>query len=280
MTTPVGVQNRHNGPVILVDELREDQIHFVFKSEDQAQDAEHRSIVVDDAKRIDQRFLPHRNEIGFAEAFHVTGTGPDRLADDRIKADGGRFRIVKPRHDAAGRIEQNNVGIDRILANILAEPGAQGFQRVVLIGRIPTIAQEGADVLITREKSDIGGPFKKVSDQDIDRDLGFGARVLKTFLEPFHPQLVEQIGCEVAEGVARIADVDPGARQLPEQAEIVPDRLQLLQDPAVFLRHRHMRDDRLQPGIQIDSLEAVCHGKTGEAGRESGQLHEIIVSCS
>ena len=130
-----GVQNRHDGPVVLADEIREDQVHFIFESEDQAQDAKRRSVVVHDAKGIDQRFLAIRDQIGFAETLHVTGFGLDRLPHDRIVADGDRCRVVEPRYDAAARIEQDDVGIDRILANVLAEPGPQGRQRVALIGR-------------------------------------------------------------------------------------------------------------------------------------------------
>ncbi len=271
-----GIQNRHDRPVVLADEIREDQIHFIFKSEDQAQDAKRRTPVVHDPKRIDQRFLAIRDKIGFAETLHVSGFGLDRLPHDRIVADGDRRRVVEPRHDAAARIEQDDVGIDRIFANVLAEPGPQGRKRAVVIAGIAAIAQEGADVLVAGEKSDIGGPLKQVPDENIDRDLRLRACVLQTFLERFRSQLVQQIGGEVAEGATRIADIDSGARHLAEQAQIIPNRLQLLQEAAVFLRHRHMRNDPLQPGIQIDSLEAVCHGMIWKRGRARPAMNDFI----
>ena len=46
------------------------------------------------------------------------------------------------------------------------------------MGRPFSIAQEGADVLIASEKSDIGGSLEEVPDEDIDRDLSF-SRLLK-----------------------------------------------------------------------------------------------------
>jgi hypothetical protein len=61
--------------------------------------------------------------------------------------------------------------------------------------------------------------------QNVDRDLGLGAHGLQAFLERLVAELIEQADGQLAKGAAGAAHVGSGARQLPEQAQIVPDRL-------------------------------------------------------
>ncbi len=81
-----------------------------------------------------------------------------------------------------------------------------------------------------------GGALEQVAHQDVDRDLRLGAVVLQALLQRLAAELVEQRRGEIAEGRPRVAHVGAGAGQLPEQGQVVPDGLQLLERAAVFRR--------------------------------------------
>ena len=253
------VQNGHHGPIVLVDQIGEYQFRLVLESEAKAQHAQHPPAIVGDTESVDQRRPLVGNEVAHTKALHISGPCFDGLADHRVGARDRRRRVVQASEHAALRIEQNDVGIDRVFADIFVKSPAQGGKRVVAVVGVAIVAQEGADVLVARQKADIDGSLEQISHQDVDGDLRLGAGFLDAFLARLFSQLIEQARRELAEGAARAAHVGTGARQLAEQAQIVPDRLKMLQHAAVFFRNRHVRNDPLQIRLQIDAFEFVGH---------------------
>ena len=154
-------------------------------------------------------------------------------------------------------IQHDDVGIDRILADVFTEALAQRSDVNVMTGGL--LPQKRADFLVARQKADVGGALKQISHQDIDGDLRLGAVVLQALLERLASQLVEQPAGEFAERAARFAHVGSGAGQLPEQSQVVPDRLQMLERAAVLFRGCDMRDNSLQISVEIDPLKFDGH---------------------
>src|SRR5262249_62242904 len=118
-------------------------------------------------------------------------------------------------------------------------------------------AQKGADILVAREEADIGGALEQVPHQDVDRDLCLGSDLLQALLERLASELVEQAAGQLAEGAARAAHVRSGAGELTEQAQVVPDRLQMLEDAAVFLGRSDVRDGAFEIEFEIKGFELI-----------------------
>ncbi len=256
------VQHRDDGPIVGTDEVGEYQFQLVLEPEAEAEDAEHRAVGVGDAESIDQRPLAVRDKVRLTKRLDVAGLRLDGGADERVVARHRRYALVEAGENIALRIEQDDVGVNRIFTDVFPESLAQGCNRGGAVGLIANVAQKGADVLVTREEADIGGPLEQVPDQDVDRDLRLGAGFLETLLQRLPPELVEQASSELAEGPARAAHVGSGAGQLAEQAQVVPDRLQMLQDPAVFFRRGHVRNDAFQVRFEINAFELNGHRPT------------------
>ena len=147
---PCFVQHGYDGPVVDADEVREYQFRLVLEPEAEAKDPEHRAVGIGDAKCIDQRLLPARNKVALAKALDIGGLRFDGGANERVGARGRRDLVVQAGEHVALRIEQDDVGINRIFTNVFAESAAQRRQCFVLTGRIARVAQEGADILVAR----------------------------------------------------------------------------------------------------------------------------------
>ncbi len=95
-------------------------------------------------------------------------------------------------------------------------------------------AQKGANIFVTAEESDVGGSLEQISYENVDGELRFCARLLKAFIQRLGSQLIEQVGGEFAESEPGVAHRYPGAGQLAQQAQAVPDYLEFLEGFAVF----------------------------------------------
>ncbi len=141
------VENGDDGPVLLADQIGENQLGFVLEAKAQAHHAEQSAVMIGHAVGIDQRPLLSAHEIAGAKALDIGRRRFDGGADRRIGARCDADAVVVTRQHIALRIEHDDIGIDRVFADILAEAFAERRKFFALAARV---AQEGADVVVAR----------------------------------------------------------------------------------------------------------------------------------
>ena len=240
----VGVKRGEQGKVTGADLLGKNTRHFVVEAKVEGQYAEKLAAAFD-AVGVEQ-VLAGRQEVGCAEIFDKRRSGRARFVEQGVVAGFGRV-IVEAGNDPAVGGKQDDVGVDGVLLDILAKAAFHAFARAAAL-------EEFADVVVRREKADVGGAFEKIADQYVDADLCLGAQVGNGLAPGFLAEMVEQVAGQALEGFTCLRHLGGGTGELAEQTENVPDALQVAEPFAVILDTLHVADDAGQGFIDFDVL--------------------------